>query len=303
MKFSRELQKQDFSCVKFYGLDFTPVTGVADPESATEQDLTLLTKSSYIARSNSSSSRVVLINEQILPRINKLDQNKCYILSKYPRLFLASLLERFVKLENNSIISKTSHVHKTASIGSNVSIGDNSVIHANVTICDNVTIGSNVIIHPGAVIGSDGFSNELVDNKWVKIKHFAGVIVEDNVEIGANTTIDQGFYYPTLIRNNARLDNLIQVGHNVEIGSNTAIASQCGIAGSTVIGNNCLIGGKVGIGGHLSICDRVIVAATSAVSRSITEPGMYSSVVPAQKSSLWNKVYVKLVRNIKKEEV
>jgi UDP-3-O-[3-hydroxymyristoyl] glucosamine N-acyltransferase len=156
-------------------------------------------------------------------------------------------------------------------------IGDDTLIYPNVSIYQGCRIGKNVIIHSGAVIGSDGFGqakNE--DGTYKKIPQKGIVVIEDNVEIGSNCTIDRATLGETIIGKGVKLDNQIQIAHNVIIGENTVIAAMTGIAGSTKIGRNCMIGGKVGIVGHIEICDDVIITAASNVSKSITKPGMYS---------------------------
>ena len=157
-------------------------------------------------------------------------------------------------------------------IGENVTIGDNCILYAGAKIYDDCTIGNNCIIHAGAVIGSDGFGfAPQEDNSYKKIPQIGNVIIEDNVEIGANTTIDCGTMGPTIIRKGAKLDNLIQVAHNCEIGENTVIAAQTGMAGTTKVGKNCKFGGQVGLAGHLAIGDNVNIGAQSGVSKSVKD--------------------------------
>jgi UDP-3-O-[3-hydroxymyristoyl] glucosamine N-acyltransferase len=158
----------------------------------------------------------------------------------------------------------------------NVSIGNDTVLHANVTCYDNTRIGENTIIHAGAVIGSDGFGNlENPDGSWEKIPQLGNVIIGNNVEIGANTTIDRATLGSTIIENGVRLDNLIHIAHNVVVGENTAMAAQAGISGSTKIGARNRIGGQVGIVGHVEIADDVMILAQSGVSKAISEKGQY----------------------------
>ncbi len=171
----------------------------------------------------------------------------------------------------------------------NVTIGDNSRLMARVTLCHRVNIGQQVIIHPGVVIGSDGFGLVHDGNNWVKIPQIGTVQIGDQVEIGANTTIDRGALDDTVIEKGVKLDNLIQVAHNVFIGEHTAIAGCVGIAGSTIIGKHCKISGGVGITGHLTITDNVTITAMSMVTKSIHKSGTYSSGTPLMENGLWHR--------------
>ncbi|MDR3060867.1 MAG: UDP-3-O-(3-hydroxymyristoyl)glucosamine N-acyltransferase [Dysgonamonadaceae bacterium] len=150
-------------------------------------------------------------------------------------------------------------------IGDHVTIGDDTILYAGVKVYDNSVIGKRCIIHAGAVIGSDGFGFAPEGDKYKKIPQLGNVIIADDVEIGANTTIDRAVIDSTIIRSGVKLDNLIQIAHNVEVGENTGMAAQVGISGSTKIGRNCMFGGQVGLGGHIKIGDRVNLGAQSGV--------------------------------------
>lgn len=176
-------------------------------------------------------------------------------------------------------------------IEADVTVGVDSRLMANVTLCSGTHIGQRVIIHPGAVIGADGFGLANDAGVWFKIPQLGGVRVEDDVEIGANTTIDKGALEDTVIARGAKLDNQIQIGHNVHIGEHTAIAGCVGIAGSTHIGRHCLIAGGVGIVGHITIVDNVHITGGSIVLQSILEPGLYSSGTPLEFSRSWRRNY------------
>lgn len=179
-------------------------------------------------------------------------------------------------------------------IGRDCVIGEDSRLLARVTLCHGTRIGRRALIHPGAVIGSDGFGLAPDRGAWVKIPQLGGVHIGDDVEIGANTTIDRGALEDTVIEDGVKLDNQIQVGHNARIGAHTAIAGCVGIAGSARIGKRCQIGGGAGIAGHIEIADDVIITGMAMVTKSITKPGMYSSGVPAQENALWHKQIVRL---------
>ena len=181
-------------------------------------------------------------------------------------------------------------------IGQGCVIGENSRLHANVTLNDKTQIGKNVIIYSGAVIGSDGFGMANDEGRWVKIPQLGIVEIGDDVEIGANTTIDRGALDNTVIGNGVKLDNQIQIAHNVRIGEHTAIAGCVGIAGSTTIGRHCTIAGGVGITGQLEIADNVHITATSLVTQSISESGAYSSGTPLQENAKWQRNYVRFAQ-------
>lgn len=191
-------------------------------------------------------------------------------------------------------------IHSGGVIGANTVIGDDCVvgsdtrIAANVTLYHGVSLGKKCIIHSGVVLGSDGFGFAPIDGKWLKISQLGGVVIEDSVEIGANTTIDRGALDNTVIEQGVILDNQIQVAHNVRIGQNTAIAACSAIAGSTVIGKNCIIGGASGIAGHLTIVDGVHITAMTMVIKSLNEPGVYSSGTGVQTNAKWRKSIARL---------
>lgn len=181
-------------------------------------------------------------------------------------------------------------------IGDAVQIGSDTVIHPNVTIYSETVIGSRVVVHSGAVLGCDGFGNTFEAGRWVKMPQLGHVVIGHDVDIGANTTIDCGALGDTVIEDGVKIDNQIQVAHNVRIGAHTAIAAQTGIAGSTEIGKYCMIGGQVGITGHISVCDRTMVSAASCLSKSITEPGLYSAHLPAMPIMEWNRKLARILK-------
>lgn len=168
-------------------------------------------------------------------------------------------------------------------------IGEDTRLVANVTICRDVRIGRRVLIHPGAVLGADGFGLAPEDGRWIKVPQLGTVVVGDDVEIGANTTVDRGALGDTVLEEGVKLDNQIQVAHNVVIGAHTAVAGCTAIAGSTTIGRHCMIAGGVGIAGHLTICDGVTVLAMSLVSASIDKPGVYAGSLPIEEAGRWRR--------------
>jgi len=181
-------------------------------------------------------------------------------------------LAEFSYIGKNVILEKNVKVYQHAFIGDNCTIGKNSVIYPGVRIYRDTVIGENCIIHSGTVIGSDGFGFvPQKDGSYIKIPQVGNVVIENNVEIGANCTIDRATMGSTIIRQGVKLDNLIQVAHNVEIGKNTVIAAQTGISGSVKLGDNCVIGGQVGFVGHIIVADGTQIGAQSGIMKSIEE--------------------------------
>jgi UDP-3-O-[3-hydroxymyristoyl] glucosamine N-acyltransferase len=182
------------------------------------------------------------------------------------------------------------------SVGAGTVLGDNARLYPNVVIYHNCQIGHNFIGHSGAVIGSDGFGLAMEAGRWLKIPQIGRVVIGDDVEVGANTTIDRGALDDTVIEDDVKLDNQIQVAHNVRIGSHTAIAGCVGIAGSTVIGRYCQLGGSAMILGHLQIADKVVISAGTLISKSVRESGTYTAIFPFSETHEWRKNAVHLRR-------
>jgi UDP-3-O-[3-hydroxymyristoyl] glucosamine N-acyltransferase len=183
-----------------------------------------------------------------------------------------------------------------AIVGADCHIGDGTVLHPRVTIYQGCSVGQRCIVHSGVVIGADGFGFAPAEGHWEKIPQLGGVRIGDDVEIGANTTIDRGALDDTVIDDGCKLDNQIQIGHNVRIGAGTAIAGCVGVAGSAVIGRRCRIGGGAGIAGHIDICDDVTISAMSVVLRSIRKPGFYSGIFPIMENPDWERAAAALRR-------
>jgi UDP-3-O-[3-hydroxymyristoyl] glucosamine N-acyltransferase len=190
---------------------------------------------------------------------------------------------------DGAIVAEGACIGPGAVVGPRCRVGESTRLHANVTLVEDVRIGKRCIIHPGAVIGCDGFGNARSDTGWVKVPQIGGVEIGDDVEIGANTTIDRGSIEDTIIGNGVRLDNLIQIAHNVRIGEHTAMAAQSGVSGSTVIGKRCMFAGQSGLVGHITICDDVVIGGATMVSKDIREPGFYSASFPAEKDREWKR--------------
>jgi UDP-3-O-[3-hydroxymyristoyl] glucosamine N-acyltransferase len=199
-------------------------------------------------------------------------------------------------------VAASATISAFAYVGERVVIGEGTLLHPRATVLDDSQIGENCILHSGCVVGSDGFGFAPADKTWVKIAQLGRVIIHNDVEVGANTTIDRGALHDTVIHRGVKLDNQIQIAHNVVIGEHTAIAACVGIAGSTTIGARCTVGGAAGIIGHLSICDDVHISAFSLVQSSISQPGQYTGVYPLEAHASWEKNAATLRRLAKLRE-
>jgi UDP-3-O-[3-hydroxymyristoyl] glucosamine N-acyltransferase len=189
-----------------------------------------------------------------------------------------------------AVIGPRCRIGEHCIIGADAVVGADTRLLERVTVCAGVEIGSRCILHPGSVVGSDGFGNARDAGHWVKVPQVGSVRVGDDVEMGANTTIDRGALVDTVIAEGVRLDNLVHVAHNVTIGAHTAIAAGTAIAGSVHIGRRCLIGCGVTILGQLSIGDDIVIAGASVVTKSLRTPAMYSSVFPVEEVRLWRRM-------------
>lgn len=187
------------------------------------------------------------------------------------------------------IIGARTYIGPGVVIGDDCHIGDGCYLHANATLYGGVYLGAKVIVHSGAVIGADGFGFAASGQGWEKIYQLGGVVVGDNVEIGAGTTIDRGALGNTVIGHGVIIDNLVQIAHNVRVGDNCALAGCAAIAGSTVVGRNCVLAGGAGLVGHIELCDGVTVTARSLITKSIKVPGVYSSGTPFADNAQWKK--------------
>ncbi len=311
----------------------TEVHNISKIEEGKPGTLSFMANPKYEHYLYTTKSSIVLINKSL--KINKAVNTTLIKVDDAYKSF-ASLLELYQQslpkpsgISDNSSVSKSAKVGKNVYIGDyavvsdnanigdnvliypqvyiaeNVTIGDNTVIYPGVVIYNNSVLGNNCIIHAGVVIGADGFGfvpqNE---EEHKKVPQIGNVIIEDNVEIGANTTIDRATLGSTIIRRGVKLDNLIQIAHNVEIGEKTFIAAQTGISGSTKIGKECLIGGQVGFVGHSKIADKVKIGAQSGIQSSVKDEGAAIQGTPAlpimnfQKSSIVFKMLPQLNRQI-----
>lgn len=199
-------------------------------------------------------------------------------------------------IEQGAVIGESVVIGPGCYVGADTMIGDHSRLRANVSVYHGVSIGQRVQIHSGTVIGADGFGFANEGGRWLKIHQLGGVVIGDDVEIGACTTIDRGALGNTVIESNVIIDNLVQIAHNVRIGSGSALAGCVGIAGSTVVGKGCVLAGGVGLVGHIELCDGVTVTGRTMITKSITEPGVYSSGTPFTDSGSWKKNAVRFMQ-------
>jgi len=286
------------------------VNQLAKIEEATAGTLSFLANPKYESYLYSTGASIVIVNydqalagpvNATLIRVDDAYVAISVLLEKYNTIkFNKTGIEQPSFIHPSATLGENVYVGAFAYVGPNVKIGNNTKIYPQVFIADDVVIGddvaifpgvkvyhdcrigNDVIIHSGTIIGSDGFGfAPLPDGTYNKISQIGNVVIEDGVEIGSNTTIDRATMGSTVIRKGAKLDNLLQVAHNVEIGSNTVIAAQTGISGSTKIGDNCVIGGQVGVVGHISIAKGSQIQAQSGISRSITEEGKKWAGSPA----------------------
>lgn len=197
-------------------------------------------------------------------------------------------------VQSGAVIGAGAYIGPNCVVGADVAIGAGSRLIANVTLCHGTRIGERCVLHPGVVIGSDGFGMANDQGTWVRVPQLGRAILGDDVDVGANTTIDRGAIRDTVIADGVKLDNLIQVAHNVEIGADTAIAACAGISGSTKIGRRCTLAGAAGVVGHVELADNVHVSGMSMISRNIREAGVYTGSIPAMPHDQWKKNFARL---------
>lgn len=253
-----------------------------------------------------SLAKLLSMLEQ-LPDRTGIEQ-PCWV-SEHASLSKDAYVGAFSYIGKGAVIGRNVKIFPQVYVSENVIIGDNTIIFSGTRIHHNTIIGQNCIIHSGVIIGGDGFGfAPQTGSDFTKIPQIGNVIIEDNVEIGSNTCIDRATIGSTILRKGVKLDNLIQVGHNVDIGENTVIAAQTGISGSTKIGRNCMIGGQVGIVGHLVIADGTKIAAQSGVGQSIKKAGTTQQgspsfdVIPYQRSYVLFRKLPELQEQIRKLE-
>ncbi len=295
------------------------LSGIASLESATLEELSFLSSKSYVDSLSRTRAGAVILREE---HVDAYAGNALVVDDPYKAYAIASALfnprpKRIEGVHPSAVVSDTAEVAPSASVGANCVIGDNvkigagceiypgvviaensqlgehCLIYPNVSLYSNVRIGSNVIIHSGTTIGSDGFGFAPSVDGWVKIHQLGGVLIGNNVEIGAGTAIDRGAIGDTVIHDGVIIDNQVHMAHNVEVGENTAIAGCVGIAGSTKIGKNCTFAGAVAVNGHIEIADNCHFNGGTIVTKGTKEAGAFASATPMQDVKSWRKSAVR----------
>ena len=310
------------------------VNGVAPLQNASPESLSFLASPSYVSQLPATKAAAVVLrpeNVDACPVAALISDNPYATYARmaalvHPEPAFEPGVHATAVIAGSATIADSAHIAASVVIGARTSIAANTVIGpgtvigpdceigencrliANVTLVQDVRIGARSIFHPGAVIGADGFGNAMTPDGWVKVPQFGGVQVGNDVEIGANTTIDRGAIGDTVIEDGVRIDNLCMIGHNVRVGEHTAMAATTAIAGSTVIGKRCVFAGRSGAVGHITICDDVTVAGQSFLSKNVTEPGFYAASFPADNARSWAKQLARfrrlgiLIERVKKLE-
>ena len=291
------------------------VEGLAPLDKAGPSHVSFLSSEKHLESLQSTAAGIVVLRAEWEPEFkgHKLISKDPYVaFAKLSHLFDPRPIRK-VGVHPTAVVAESAVIDESASIGANCvigenvsigaeteiypgvvvledsSVGDNCLIHANVSIYAGVKIGSRVLIHSGAVIGSDGFGFAPTQNGWLKIHQLGGVIIGDDVEIGASTAIDRGALEDTIIESGVIIDNLVHIAHNVKIGERSAIAGCVGIAGSTTLGKNCIVAGMVAINGHINIADGTQFHGGTIVTKGNSEPGVFASSPPLQDVKKWRR--------------
>ena len=274
---------------------------IATLEAATPTSIGFLANPRYRSQLATTQAGCVIVAPALL---DEAAARGAAIVTPDPYLYYARLSQWWVEhlrpsalagvhssavVDASAAIDPSASIGPMASIGAGASVGAHTRIGARVVIADGCHIGERCVVHPGAVIGADGFGFAPNQGRWEKIEQLGGVRIGNDVEIGANTCIDRGAIDDTVIEDGVKLDNLVQIGHNVRIGAHTAMAGCVGVAGSAKIGAHCTLGGGAIVLGHLELVDNVHVSAATTISRSILEPGHYSGMFPFDDNAVWEK--------------
>ncbi len=297
------------------GAPETTIRGVSSLTAAQSGDISFLSNKRYVRYLKTTKASAVILSSEYkdLCPVDSLVCDDPYLAIAKVLRAMHSEKECVPGIHSSAVISDKSSIDKSVSIsahvfidegcnigagvqigpgcsiGRGVVIGAGSKLSANVTINDAVEIGKNALLHPGVVIGADGFGIVKDQGAWIKIPQIGSVQIGNNVEIGANSTVDRGAIADTVIEDGVKLDNQVQIGHGVRLGEHTAIAGCVGVAGSAVIGKRCMIGGLSAISGHIEIADDVIITGMSGVSNSIKIAGVYSSGIPVTENKKWRR--------------
>ena len=295
-------QIADFIGGRVEGNEQATVHTFAKIEEGKEGAITFLSNPKYTQYIYETKASIVLVNNDLqlekpvsatLIRV----ENAYECVAKLMQMYAAALpkktgVDPLAFVAASAQIGKDVYIGPFTYVGEGVKIGDGTRIFPNVTIYDGCQIGSNVTIHAGAVIGADGFGFAPNQEGYEKIPQLGIVIIEDDVEIGANTTVDRAMMGNTIVRRNVKIDNLVQVGHNVEVGESTFMCAQTGVAGSTRIGKHCVLAGQVGVAGHIQIADNSVFGAQSGVAGNIRKAGTYMGS-PAIDAGIWRRAVVR----------
>ncbi len=291
------------------------ITGVATLQGATAGEISFLANPKYQKYLKSTGASAVIVDPKVAEDLDVpclVHKNPYAIYAEVaselnpppqytPGIHPSAVVAEGADISDSASIGPHVVIDSDARIGDRVRIGPGSVVGpgtvimdgttlvARVVLCADVKLGHRCILHPGVVVGSDGFGIAQTPDGWIKVPQVGGVTVGDDVEIGANTTIDRGAIEDTVLENGVKLDNQIQIGHNVRVGEHTVMAACAGVSGSTTIGKRCFIAGMVGFVGHLDITDDVMITGRTMVSSSITKPGMYSGALSADDSRRWRR--------------
>ena len=291
------------------------IVGMNTLKDAVPGEISFLSDSKYEKDLENTKATAVILpasKENLLPNgVVALVSDEAYLdLAKLSKFFSKPVVNSDIKpiIGENSLIYPTAHIENGAVIGNNciimagvyvgcnVVIGDHVILYPNVSIYRDCILGNNVMIHSGSVIGSDGFGYAHTKNgEHIKLYQNGNAVVEDDVEIGANTTIDCAVFGSTIIKKGTKIDNLVQIGHNCVVGEHTIMVSQSGLAGSTTLGRNVVMGGQSAVAGHLNIAPFTTLAARAGVTKSITTGGIYSGF-PLMEHKLWLKLQAKLAK-------
>jgi len=295
------------------------IEGLSSLEQATSRQLTFLSHPKYIAHLAHSSAACVVVAPSF--ESAAMERGSCIVVDDpyyyfaritqiwkrhhsvesapaiHPAAFIDPLAQvapgvfvgAFACIGAGAVIGSGARIGEHCVIGKNARVGESSCLSVRVTLGDSCSVGERCIIHPGVVVGADGFGFAPHQGRWEKIEQLGAVRIGNDVEIGANTCIDRGAMQDTVIENGVKLDNLIQIGHNVHIGAHSALAGCVGVAGSARIGAHCTVGGGAVVLGHLTLADHVHISAASVVTRSILKPGNYTGLFPIDDNAKWEK--------------
>ena len=278
------------------------VFGLSTLQSAKQTDISFLDNPKYRSQLVASQAACVIVDSEMKSLAQK--RGACIVVPQ-PYVYFARLSQYWKSIRASShppfgvhvtaVVDAGASVDSSAYIGplcvieKGARIGSETILKSGVTVGENCSIGSNCILHPGVVIGSDGFGFALDEGNWIKIEQMGAVRIGDHVEIGANTCIDRGSLGDTVIEDGVKLDNLIQIGHNVRVGAHTAMAGCVGVAGSANIGAHCTIGGGAVVLGHLTLVDGVHISAATVVTKSVLRPGHFTGIFPLDDNASWAK--------------